>query len=184
MNKMVAIIALMSSMAYAMDWTAEVDLRNTATDSSMCGGAAGCAAGTQLLFGAGATTKFDFGNNFGVRTGGLLTQRGVKATTAGSDSSANYMHIDVPVLAEYAISESFMINGGLVVGLKASSAYSNVTNVTDKSLITPIQIGAAYAINKAWKADFLYEMGTSIGNTTTTDLKTANVISIGGGYSF
>jgi hypothetical protein len=184
MKRMVAIIALMSSMAYAMDWTAEVDLRNTATDSSMCGGAAGCAAGTQMLFGAGATTKIDFGSAVALRTGGLLTQRGVKSTTSGTDASVNYMHIDVPVLAEYAVSDAFTVNGGLILGLKASATYSNAAGVTDKSLIMPIALGAAYNINKEWKADFTYEMGTAIGSNAAGDLKTANVLSIGGGYSF
>lgn len=183
----VIISGLMGSVSYAMDWTAQLDLRQQSSEASSCTGT--CSTTSQTLFGAGATTKFDMGNNFALRTGGMLTQRGYKQTVTGVSDSINYTYVDVPVLPEYQINDMFTAHAGVVLGLKASrtcDASSNCTGFEDKSMVVPVQIGGTYNIDKQWMARLTYESGSALTSTGAggTDLKTTNAIALGGGYSF
>lgn len=192
----VSLASLVSSVSFAMDWTTQkwtgqLDLRQQATekDATNCG--VGCTADTQTMFAAGATTMFDLGNQFALRTGGVLTQRGYKQTTGtAAAESVNYTYLDVPVLPEYQINDMFTAYAGVVVGLKASRS-CGVTGgcdaISDKSLVYPMQVGGVYNIDKQWAARLTYETGTpltSTNSTNTTELKTANAISLGGAYTF
>lgn len=183
-------VGLVGSVGHAMDWTAQLNLRQQASESSstICTGT--CSTESQMLFGAGATTKFDMGNNFALRTGGMITQRGYKQTQPGSSDSINFTYVDVPVLPEYQINDMFTAHAGVVLGLKASrtcDSSSNCTGFEDKSMVLPVQIGGTYNIDKQWMAHLTYETGaalTSTSSTGGTELKSANAIALGGGYSF
>ena len=103
MKSLIVIISLVSSIGHAMDWSAQkwtgqLDLRQTATDKNT-GCSTGCTADTQTMFAAGATTAFTMADNFVLRTGGMLTQRGYKETTATSQS-VNFTYLDIPAYAE------------------------------------------------------------------------------------
>lgn len=196
MKKLLLAATLVSSAAFgmdmaAMDWTAQLDLRQTATDAvSTCTGT--CTGDTQTMFAAGATTAFDMGSNISLRTGGVITQRGYKTTTTGTGSdTVNYTYVDVPVLPEYTFNDMFAAYAGVVVGLKAartcSLAAGGNCNIDDKALVTPLQLGARYNITKEWNARLTFETGTALASTqgaASNDLKTASVLSLGGGYSF
>ncbi|MEK6628479.1 MAG: outer membrane beta-barrel protein, partial [Bdellovibrionota bacterium] len=169
-----------------MPWTAQVDMRQTATDKgTACTGT--CTVDTQTFFAVGATTKFDLANNFALRTGGILAQRGYKQTNASVSDTVNFTYLDVPVLPEYQFNEMFSAHAGLVVGLKAARSCgvsSGCTNITDKSLVTPLQVGGTYNIDKQWAAKLTFETGTTLFTDTTNDFKTANAIALGGAYTF
>lgn len=198
MKRLVVLATLVGSVAYgmdmaSMDWTAQLDLRQTASEAATgCTGT--CSADTQTMFAAGATTAFDMGNNVAIRTGGVLTQRGYKDTTTGTGSNTvNYTYVDVPVLPEYSFNDMVSAYAGVVVALKATRSCSLAAGGTcdgtidDKSLVTPFQVGARYNINKEWNARLQYETGAALASTSgagSVDLKTASVISLGGGYSF
>ena len=195
MKSLLVIISLLGSVGFAMDitaqqWTAQLDMRQQASDSNVsCTGP--CTTNSQMFFAAGATTKFDMGNNFAVRTGGMLTQRGYKQTNAGLSDAVSFMYIDVPVLPEYQINEMFSAHAGVVLGLKANrtcdlSAGNTCTGMEDKSLVMPIQVGGTYNIDKQWTARLTYESGAALTTEASTkaDFKTANAIALGGGYSF
>lgn len=190
MKVLVLFFSVLSSFCFAMDMTAKIDLRNTVTDASLCTGTAGCTAGTQLFYDIGMTTKIDLSSDFGIRTGGVLSQRGVKLNVSPfGDGTVNYMHLDIPVLAEYKASDSFAIYGGLVLGVKTSSSCTpvsggNCSGINDKSLITPVQLGGSYLFDKAWSANLTYESGGSLGTQGASDFKIANVIMLGGSYTF
>ena len=192
MKSLLVIVSLVSSVSFAMDmsaqkWTGQLDLRQQATekDATNCG--AGCTADTQTMFAAGATTKFDLGSQFVLRTGGMVTQRGYKQTTTGAVESVNFAYVDVPVLPEYQINDMFSAYAGVVVGLKASRACGvtgGCDSLSDKSLVYPVQVGGTYNIDKQWAARMTYETGTPLTTTNGSDLKTANAISLGGAYTF
>lgn len=192
MKSLLVIVSLVSSVSFALDmtaqkWTGQLDLRQQATekDTTNCG--AGCTADTQTMFAAGATTMFDLGNQFVLRTGGMLTQRGYKQTTTGTTESVNFTYVDVPVLPEYQINDMFSAYAGVIVGLKASRSCgvnAGCDNLSDKSLVYPLQVGGTYNIDKQWAARMTYETGTPLTTTNGTDLKTANAISLGGAYTF
>lgn len=193
MKSLIVLVSLVSSVSFAMDWSAlkwtgQLDLRSQAGDSASTNCTGTCATNTQTMFGAGATTTFEMGNNFVLRTGGMLTQRGYKQTDTGVTNSANFTYLDVPVLPEYVINEMFSAYAGVIVGLKASRTcdFSATTcnALSDKSLVTPLQVGGAYNIDKQWSAHLTYETGATLTSATGTDVKTANAITLGGGYTF
>ena len=193
MKSLLVIATLVSSTCFAWDmsaqkWTAQLDLRQTAGDTSVCGAQATCKADTQTMFGAGATTNLDLGNKFGLRTGGMLTQRGYKQTDTGVTNSVNLTYLDIPVLPEYQINDMFTAYAGVVVGLKAARTCDFGTTtcnaLSDKSMVTPLQVGGTYNIDKQWTARLTYETGTILTAVPGTDVKTANAITLGGGYTF
>ena len=194
MKSLFVIVSLISTVGFALDmsaqkWTAQLDLRQTASDAgTVCTGT--CKADTQTMFSAGATTMFDLGNQFGLRTGGVVTQRGYKQTVATTSTAANFTYLDIPVLPEYQINEMFSAYAGVIVGLKASRTCdfgaANCDALSDKSLVTPLQVGGTYNIDKQWAARLTYETGTlmTAGTTANSDFKTASAITLGGGYTF
>ena len=196
MKSLFVIVSLISTVGFALDmsaqkWTAQLDLRQTASDSAGTGCTGTCKADTQTMFSAGATTMFDMGNQFGLRTGGVVTQRGYKQTDLSSISgAANFTYLDIPVLPEYQINDMFSAYAGVIVGLKASRTCDFGAAVcaqfTDKSLVTPFQVGGTYNVDKQWTARLTYETGTLMTTTpgTNGDVKTANVVTVGGGYTF
>lgn len=192
MKSLLVIVSLLSSVSFAMDlttqkWTGQVDLRQQSSEA-ITGCTGTCGVNSQTMFAAGATTKFDLGNNFGLRTGGLLAQRGYKQTDAGVSNSVNFTYLDVPVLPEYQISDMFAAYAGVVVGLKASRSCdfgaAACDSLSDKSMVTPVQVGGVYNINPQWTAHLTYETGATLTTATTVDVKTANAIVLGGGYTF
>lgn len=192
MKSLLVIVSLLSSVSFAMDltaqkWTGQVDLRQQASEA-ITGCTGTCGVNSQTMFAAGATTKFDLGNNFSLKTGGLLAQRGYKQTSAGVSNSVNFTYLDVPVLPEYQINDMFAAYAGIVVGLKASRSCDFGTaaceSLSDKSMVTPLQVGGVYNINPQWTAHLTYETGATLTTTTTVDVKTANAIALGGGYTF
>ena len=196
MKSLFVIVSLISTVGFALDmstqkWTAQLDLRQTASDATGTGCTGTCKADTQTMFSAGATTWFDLGNQFGLRTGGVVTQRGYKQTdTAGQNGAANFTYLDVPVLPEYQINEMFTAYAGVVVGLKASRTCdfgaATCDAFSDKSLVTPLQVGGTYNVDKQWTARLTYETGTLMTQVAGAngDVKTANVVTVGGGYTF
>ncbi len=195
MKSLFVIVSLISTVGFAMDmsaqkWTAQLDLRQTASDAAGTGCTGTCKADTQTMFSAGATTWFDLGNQFGLRTGGVVTQRGYKQTQSSVSNAANFTYLDVPVLPEYQINDMFTAYAGVVVGLKASRTcdFGTATcdSLTDKSLVTPLQVGGTHNIDKQWTARLTYETGTlmTVAPGTNGDVKTANVVTLGGGYTF
>jgi hypothetical protein len=193
MKTFIFLSSLMSCICFAMDWTSQVDIRNTATDNATCNAFANCSGQSQLLYGVGVTTKIPLANDFSLKTGGLIVQRGTKVSITGfGEGMINAMTLDIPVLAEYSISDSFRVYGGVALGAKIGSptcvaipTVGNCNGISQSSLITPLQIGVGYNFSKTWGANFMYEAGTTIGNQTSVgDGKTANVISLGGGYTF
>lgn len=195
MKSLFVIVSLISSASFALDmsaqkWTAQLDLRQTASDSAGTACTGTCKADTQTMFSAGATTMFDLGNQFGLRTGGVVTQRGYKQTSASVSNAANFTYLDIPVLPEYQFNDMFSAYAGVVVGLKAARTCdfgaATCDSLSDKSLVTPLQVGGAYNIDKQWTARLTYETGTlmTAGTVANTDVKTANVITLGGGYTF
>lgn len=195
MKSLFVIVSLISSVGFALDmsaqkWTAQLDLRQTASDSAGTGCTGTCKADTQTMFSAGATTMFDLGNQFGLRTGGVLTQRGYKQTDASVSNAANFTYLDIPLLPEYQINEMFTAYAGVVVGLKASRTCdfgaATCNALSDKSMVTPLQVGGTYNIDKQWAARLTYETGTLMTQVpgANGDVKTANVITVGGGYTF
>ncbi len=194
MKSLFVIVSLISTVGFALDmstqkWTAQLDLRQTASQATAAC-TTGCTADTQTMFSAGATTMFDLGNQFGLRTGGVVTQRGYKQTAASISTAANFTYLDIPVLPEYQINEMFTAYAGVVVGLKASRTCdfggTTCSDLSDKSLVTPLQVGGTYNIDKQWAARLTYETGTvmTAGTGANTDVKTANVVTVGGGYTF
>lgn len=189
MKSVLMIAMLTTSTSFAMDlsampWTAQLDLRQQAADYD-CGS---CEKPAKLGFAVGATTKFDLSNNFALRTGGMLAQRNLETKDAGTTSTLNYTYVDVPVLPEFAFNEMFSAYAGVVFGLKAARA-CDVTGVTcsqisDKSFVMPFQVGGTYNIDQDWTARLTYETGATVSTTTTTDIKTASAIVLGGGYTF
>lgn len=195
MKSLLVLVSLVSSVSFALDmsaqkWTAQLDLRQTASDGAGTDCTGTCKPETQTMFSAGATTKFDLGNQFGLRTGGVLTQRGYKQTSSSVSQAANFTYLDVPVLPEYQINDMFSAYAGIVVGLKAARTcdFDTTTcgSLSDKSMVTPLQVGGTYNIDKQWTARLTYETGTlmTAGSTANTDVKTANAITLGGGYTF
>ena len=200
MKSLLVIISLISSIGHAMDWSAQkwtgqLDLRQTASDAAGtgCSSNTTCTANTQTMFGAGATTVFDMGNDFALRTGGMLTQRGYKQTdSAGAGTaSMNLTYLDVPVLPEYKINDMFSAYAGIVVGLKASRSCgfdaATCTSLSDKSIVTPLQVGGTYNIDKQWTAHLTYETGSTLATVpgqASSEVKTSNAIALGGGYTF
>ncbi len=195
MKSLLVIATLVSSTCFAMDmsaqkWTAQLDLRQTASDSAGTNCTGTCKADTQTMFSAGATTMFDLGNQFGLRTGGVLTQRGYKQTQSSVSNAANFTYLDIPVLPEYQINDMFSAYAGVVVGLKASRTCdfgaATCDALSDKSLVTPLQVGGTYNIDKQWTARLTYETGALLtaGTFANSDVKTANAITLGGGYTF
>lgn len=181
----IAAVGFVSSVGYAMDWTAQLDLRQQTSEATSCTGT--CSTNTQTLFGAGATTKFDMGSNFAFRTGGMITQRGYKQTQTGVSDAVNYTYVDVPLLPEYQINDMFTAHAGVVLGLKANrtcDASSNCAGFEDKSMVLPVQIGGTYNIDQQWMARLTYESGSALTTSNGVDYKTSNAIALGGGYSF
>lgn len=194
MKSLFAIVTLVGSVSFGMDfsaqkWTGQLDLRQQASEAATgCTGA--CTAETQTMFGAGATTAIEIGNQFALRTGGVLTQRGYKQSTAGTTDSVNYTYLDVPVLPEYKINEMFSAYAGVVVGLKAVrscglSGGASCDSLKDNALVTPFQVGGTYNIDSQWAARLTYETGATLTkDAANTDIKTANAITLGGSYNF
>lgn len=189
MKSLLVIATLIGSVSYAADltempWRAQLDIRQQAIDID-CG--AGCEKQEKLCFAVGATAKFELANNFALRTGGMFSQRILETKNAGTTNTINYTYVDVPVLPEYAFNEMFSAYAGVVVALKAARACDvsgGCSAVGDKTLITPFQVGGAYNIDEQWTARLTYETGTTLATSTATDYKTANVIVLGGGYTF
>ncbi len=196
MKSLFVIVSLISSVGFALDmsaqkWTAQLDLRQTASDAAGAGCTGTCKADTQTMFSAGATTMFDLGNQFGLRTGGVVTQRGYKQTDTTVSTATNFTYLDIPVLPEYQINDMFTAYAGVIVGLKASRACgfdaTTCNALSDKSLVTPLQVGGTYNIDKQWAARLTYETGTlmtSVPGQSQAEVKTANVVTVGGGYTF
>ena len=192
MKSLLVIVSLLSSVSFAMDlttqkWTGQVDLRQQAGEA-ITGCTGTCGVNSQTMFAAGATTKFDLGNNFSLKTGGLLAQRGYKQTAAGTSNAVNFTYLDVPVLPEYQINDMFAAYAGIVVGLKASRSCdfdaAQCDSLSDKSMVTPLQVGGVYNITNQWAAHLTYETGATLSSATGADYKTANAIVLGGGYTF
>ena len=181
------LLLALSMSVNAMEWTGRFEIRDSSTNTTMCGSAGSCSANTTVGFGAGATTVWGFAQDWYVFTGGLLRQRVASISAAGTTSTATYLNLDIPAGVEWRFS-SFGLRAAVDLSSKLSSTYSNITSSleSDNSFVTPVEVGFDWKFLPNQLANITYETGVTVatGQSGAANLATSNIITLGYGYQF
>ena len=139
---------------------------------------------------AGVEGEYGVADNFSVTAGILYSMQGVKGKVGNADWTYKFDYINIPILANYYVTNGLALKVGVQPGFKASAkvkaeanGYSEETDFDNaEGFVLAIPMGASYEFNN-FVIDARYNLGVTKAIKEGTDSK-HSVFSITLGYKF
>ncbi len=108
-------------------------------------------------FQVGASTVFDVGSTFGIKTGLFYNERPFQGTFTLVDVKGKLTYFDVPVLLMFKVEDYAGIYAGSSLSFKLSDEISSGKLTNIKSMVVPATIGAQFKFAPNFGANVYYE---------------------------